>query len=290
MKTLDLTVVIPLYNKEREIVRCISSILEQQVLPSNILIVDNNSNDNSLTNVRRFLNSVNVPIEIETVNCAHQGAGAARNYGVSLAKTKFVGFIDADDFYIGDVFHELNTMQCERNSDCYVFGYVDYQAAIGFGKSRNIRRKKLYLKSRDRFWFEYFWNRGFVCSSNIFIRREIFKSSRFGSGSFEEDLVFWEAICGSSFYHNPKSYIAIDKLPASGNSNTRVINKVSNFKVHLNEPLSWLFLCKLRRMLYRKISIFTYKSARTMFYFSVTAFLEMVRRFILRVMNHVSLV
>ena len=95
---MKISVVIPLYNKSYSIVRCLQSVLSQIVLPSEIIIVNDGSTDDSLVVVSRFLkretyNKVNVVVHDQQ----NQGVSAARNNGIALAKSDYVALLDADD-------------------------------------------------------------------------------------------------------------------------------------------------------------------------------------------------
>ena len=90
-KKLSLTVVIPVYNREREIKRCLDSIAAQSLAPERVIVVDDGSTDNSAAVAR------NHPLRPEVVEGAHAGAAAARNVGLNLVETQWTMFFDSDD-------------------------------------------------------------------------------------------------------------------------------------------------------------------------------------------------
>ena len=93
----DLTVVIPNFNKSGYIGECVRSIESQTVRPGKILIIDDASTDGS----KEIIEGLSEKYEnIETYfQPENGGVSAARNKGLSLVKTSFVTFIDADDIY-----------------------------------------------------------------------------------------------------------------------------------------------------------------------------------------------
>ncbi|GJM57524.1 glycosyltransferase [Erysipelotrichaceae bacterium 66-17] len=93
----DITVIIPFYNKEKYISKCIESIEKQIVRPSSIIIVDDCSPDNPIELIEE-LTEKNKNISYIRLEENH-GVSYARNVGLKMAKTKYVTFIDADDYY-----------------------------------------------------------------------------------------------------------------------------------------------------------------------------------------------
>jgi len=90
------SVIIPLYNKEKYIADSIQSVLNQTFTEFELLIVDDNSTDSSVSVVKQFSDS-----RIRLIHRTERGFGgyAARNEGVRLAKFDYVCFLDADDSY-----------------------------------------------------------------------------------------------------------------------------------------------------------------------------------------------
>jgi glycosyltransferase involved in cell wall biosynthesis len=87
-----ITVIIPLYNKERQIKRAVCSVQRQTFKEWRLIVVDDGSTDSGPRIVREIEDS-----RIELIHQVNAGPGAARNAGIRLAKTPFVSFLDADD-------------------------------------------------------------------------------------------------------------------------------------------------------------------------------------------------
>lgn len=86
-----LTVVVPVYNREVEIARCLDSIAAQTLRPGRVIVVDDGSTDASADVAR------NHPVGAEVVKGAHAGAAAARNVGLDLVNSEWTMFFDSDD-------------------------------------------------------------------------------------------------------------------------------------------------------------------------------------------------
>ncbi|WP_416137152.1 glycosyltransferase family 2 protein [Halomonas sp. HK25] len=104
------TVVIPVYNKEKYIARTIQSVLDQSYSEIELLIVDDAATDGSLSRVSEF----NDPrIKVVRRDTAGPGGYAARNFGVKNASGDWVAFLDADDVWLPD--HLERAVQMTRD-------------------------------------------------------------------------------------------------------------------------------------------------------------------------------
>ena len=91
-----LTVIIPVKNGESYIGRCIDSIINQSLKGINIIVVDDGSTDETIQIVRNYT-LLDDRIKI-ICHAQNRGTGVARNTGLALAKSKYVAFLDADDW------------------------------------------------------------------------------------------------------------------------------------------------------------------------------------------------
>ncbi|MBX4197320.1 glycosyltransferase [Candidatus Saccharibacteria bacterium] len=88
-KTLTLTIVIPVFNEQDHIAACLSAIAAQTMMPDEVIVVDNNSTDQTARITKQF------PF-VKLVNEKKQGVLFAKNKGFKLAKSHVIGRIDAD--------------------------------------------------------------------------------------------------------------------------------------------------------------------------------------------------
>ncbi len=90
-----LSIIIPCYNAERWVARCLDSILNQGVDDMEIIAVNDGSKDGTLSVLREYENLH--PSIIKVVDKSNGGAASARNKGLDIAQGKYVMFVDADD-------------------------------------------------------------------------------------------------------------------------------------------------------------------------------------------------
>ena len=107
-----ISVIIPLYNKAREVERTLRSLLAQRTLPDEIIIVDDGSTDRSLEVVRGFKSPL-----IKLFSQTNQGVSAARNRAIAEAQGEWIALLDADDRWHEDYLGEQLRM-IERYPEC----------------------------------------------------------------------------------------------------------------------------------------------------------------------------
>jgi glycosyltransferase involved in cell wall biosynthesis len=89
IKPITLTLVIPAYNEERYLIACLDSVAVQTVMPSKVIVVDNNSTDNTQKVAEQY------PF-VQVMKEPRQGIVFARNRGFNAVKSDLIGRIDAD--------------------------------------------------------------------------------------------------------------------------------------------------------------------------------------------------
>src|SRR5690625_5271022 len=92
MIIMYISVVIPLYNKEKHISRAVNSVLNQTYKNFELIIIDDGSTDGSLAVVEKFDDS-----RIKVFTFKNNGVSVARNLGIEKAKYSYIAFLDADD-------------------------------------------------------------------------------------------------------------------------------------------------------------------------------------------------
>lgn len=99
--TIPVSVVIPCYECSATIRRAVDSVLEQSVMPYEIILVDDNSKDNTLYVLHDLANLYPKLITILEMKI-NRGAASARNAGWSITKQPYIAFLDADDSWHPD--------------------------------------------------------------------------------------------------------------------------------------------------------------------------------------------
>lgn len=97
MDMIKISIIMPVYNDEDRLTKSINSFLNQTLSCAELICVNDGSTDDSLNILNDFAEKFS---NIQVFTQDNQGAGKARNYGISKAQGKYIGFLDADDVFI----------------------------------------------------------------------------------------------------------------------------------------------------------------------------------------------
>ena len=117
---LLLSVIIPVYNAEKYIKDCITSIMRQTYDNLEVLLIDDGSSDKSGQICEQMSSCDN---RISTVHIDNKGVSFARNIGVSLAKGDYISFVDSDDQLAPNMFEALIDASMDGSIDIIQCGY-----------------------------------------------------------------------------------------------------------------------------------------------------------------------
>lgn len=113
------SVIIPVYNVEKYIERCIKSVIAQKNVSIEIIIIDDGSTDNSIEKLKEYKVHGNIKV-ISTIN---KGVSAARNLGLLKSKGKYIYFLDADDYIEKNTISKLYTAATTNNTSIAMGGF-----------------------------------------------------------------------------------------------------------------------------------------------------------------------
>ena len=124
------SVIIPVYNVEKYIEKCVTSVLEQTFDDFEIIVVIDGSTDGSEAKARK-LQEEN-PGKIIIINQENKGLGGARNTGIINARGEYLLFVDSDDYIEKELLADATKIIESENSDIvfFDFNYVDENGAF----------------------------------------------------------------------------------------------------------------------------------------------------------------
>jgi len=93
---VNISIIIPVYNKEKFLKKCIDSVLKQTYTEIEIILIDDGSIDKSKEIISEYVTEY--PKIIHSIEEGHKGVSNARNQGLKKAKGKYIVFVDADDY------------------------------------------------------------------------------------------------------------------------------------------------------------------------------------------------
>ena len=189
---LKYSVIIPVYNVENYLHRCINSILVQEYTDLEILLIDNGSTDSSGSICDTYASEYS---NISVYHIENNGVGSARNFGLAKAQAEFICFVDADDYLVGNLFSDMEN-QLDSGLDLLVFSYYN---SLEKNLSETTRSAKILpiegKKDRNQFialFTELFLSDMMYTVWNKIYRREFLEEHRIMFEQYElgEDVRF----------------------------------------------------------------------------------------------------
>lgn len=117
MKKLKVSFVIPAYNVEKYIQRCLKSALNQTMDEIEVIVVNDGSTDNTLQIIEDIAKSNN---KIKVINKINEGVSVARNEGINAAKGEYIQFIDGDDWIESTACEKMYNFSQEHKLDIVI--------------------------------------------------------------------------------------------------------------------------------------------------------------------------
>ena len=118
MISATISIIIPVYNVEDYVSETLDSVKNQTSLPDEVIVINDGSTDNSFNMIKNYSDLKYFKI-FETKN---QGLGQTRNYGISLAKSDYIYFLDSDDIIENNFIYEMRKLINQyKNPDMILF-------------------------------------------------------------------------------------------------------------------------------------------------------------------------
>jgi len=174
-------IILPNYNKGKFIEETINSIIRQTYKNWNLFIIDDSSKDDSKSIISNYKKEKNINIIYLSKN---MGVAFCRNLAMRLSNSKYISFIDSDDYWTEDKLKKQIFFMEKFN---YTYTYTDYTPFI-FKDNKKIFKKKIIAPTS--FNYSKFINNTSIGMSSMIISRSIIKNIRFKKIKICEDYLF----------------------------------------------------------------------------------------------------
>lgn len=196
--TPEISIIIPAYNEEKNIARCLNSVLAQTFESFEVICVDDGSTDGTVEIIKSFAEKDDRIILLKNPD---KGVSSARNFGIENARGNYIGFVDSDDFIQPQMYEFLHRAVTENNCDFSVCKYK---------KTDEIKEKNFEYKTENFYpenFIENFDETELVFSSACtkLISKNILKDIRFKNFKIGEDTIF-----NSEIYSKNSSSILVN--------------------------------------------------------------------------------
>lgn len=195
--TGNIAIVIPVYNREKLVLRCLDSLASQTLLPAQLIIVDNNSTDQTRQNISEWIEANPLKgVDITFITEIKPGAASARSRGLEEVTADYVYFLDSDDCAKPELVEEIVKGAADN-------GYPDMillQTAYATGKEKRYFHK-------DLFKAQIYQAR--ICTLTFAVRTDFFRKA----GGWDSNLQCWDdwELGVRMLATNPKTAL-IDKI------------------------------------------------------------------------------
>lgn len=180
------SIIIPIYNSEKSLDRCLNSILLLEYQNYEVILVNDGSQDDSEKICRKYVNLSN---KFKLFNIENNGVSHARNFGIHKANGEYILFVDSDDYVLSN--HIQNMLPIEDED----LVYAGYEEIINDHSTNSINliadtiQSNLWINSMYDFWMKYplyavwrgCYNKSIIKNNQIMFDEHIFHA---------EDILF----------------------------------------------------------------------------------------------------
>lgn len=180
---IKLTVIIPVYNTEKYLKKCLDSVVNQTYKNIEIIIINDGSPDNSQEIINKFQKKY--PKIIKSFVKKNGGLSDARNFGVKKATGEYIAFLDSDDYVEKDCYEKMISKAEDEDFDMVVCDFkniYDNKEVIGYSNVASDVKVKKEVKRVFKDIYPAAWNK--LYKSNLL------KKIKFKKGVWYEDVEF----------------------------------------------------------------------------------------------------
>lgn len=215
-----ISVIVPVYNVEQYLPKCIDSILAQTYENLEIILVEDGTRDSSGLICDEYAKKDS---RIRVIHKENGGLSSARNAGMEIARGEYFGFVDSDDWIEPEMYETLLAYSQKHDADVVCCGRYDVDGATGEKTVGLCPAKEECIAPMEMLGRVFIWDNCDSAAWDKLYRRHIFAETRYPLGVYSEDVAcFYKlmeaanrvALCPKPFYnylHRPNS-ITTSKL------------------------------------------------------------------------------
>ncbi len=231
-----ISIVIPSYNEEKNISRCLDSVLNQTFTDFEVLCVDDGSSDETFDIIKEYSKKDSRIIPLKN---PEKGVSSARNFGIENSNGDYIGFVDSDDFIQPQMYEFLYKAVTENNCDFSVCRYK--KTSHFFKKSFEYKTTSFQPEkfiSFDNMNFNSENELVFSSACTNLISKKLLKNIRFKNYKIGEDTVF-----NSEIYFKTDKVIFVDAELYNYFINTQSVSYTENHSEKWFDLLQTRFVC-----------------------------------------------
>lgn len=244
MKAALISVIVPVYNVEKYLHKCINSILNQTYKNLEIILIDDGSTDNSGKICDEYALKDN---RIKVIHKENGGLSSARNAGLDICSGDYIGFVDSDDYIAEDMYEYLYVNLKKNNADVAMCNfYLEYQN----GRIEKVSNLNDFELSNDESIIDFYLNNNILIGIwNKLFRHDIIKFVKFPIGQCCEDtyiIIDWVSKCKNFIFCSQCKYYYLKRENSLSNRNADkyLYDEVEAFSKILKYALKYNYNCQ----------------------------------------------
>ncbi|MDQ0783482.1 glycosyltransferase family 2 protein [Chryseobacterium sp. W4I1] len=181
---MKVSVIVPVYNVENYLVKCLDSLVKQSLQNIEILVVNDGSTDSSALIIEEY--AAKFPEKIKAFTKENGGLSDARNFGLDRASGEYIGFVDSDDYVTETMFEEMLQLAEKYQAKMVICNIqkVDQDGEVT-QKLTQIPNMPEKIELEDH--FSVFSDLSYFACNKLF-KKELFDDKRFKKGVHFEDI------------------------------------------------------------------------------------------------------
>ena len=182
---MKVSVIVPVYNVEKYLKKCLDSLVNQTLNGIEIIIVNDGSPDNSQTIIDEYVN--NYPKKVKAYKKKNGGLSSARNFGLKYANGEYVAFVDSDDYVELNMFEIMYNKAKKNHYDVVCCNHYEvHEDVLEIKKITNI----FGVQEKNKYLFQS------ICAWDKLIKRELILKNNwtFPEGIWYEDFASTPAL------------------------------------------------------------------------------------------------
>lgn len=201
----QISIIVPVYNVEMYLTRCINSIINQTYKNIELLLIDDGSTDLSGNICDEYSRKDK---RIKVVHCKNQGVSEARNKGLEMASGEWIGFVDPDDWIDKDMYESLYKMVKLYNADISVCAHRKVNT---FGKYIMNKKDDEYELLDNKMSMKYMLVDNLYCGA---VWNKLYKKSILINNKFKKNMIIGEDVLFNfNLLYNTKINTIYNKNP-----------------------------------------------------------------------------
>lgn len=202
-----ISVIVPVYNAEKYLVRCVDSILNQTYGHLEVILVDDGAKDSSGAMCDEYAQK---DARIRVVHKENGGLSSARNAGIDIAAGEYLAFVDSDDWIEPEMYETMLSLAVEQDAKMVVAGRYDVDAETMIKNVGLCPRKEEVISGIEMLGRVFVWDNCDSSSCDKLFHRSLYDGLRYAYGVVSEDVALFPytaertervVLCDKPFYN-----------------------------------------------------------------------------------------